>query len=192
MKAKPSMVNNSQSVMRCSEYSRAQFDSKQPPPGTTTVLTINLDGENYMCGGQSSSTDEVPSSQESSDITVDPTTSSAAKSKIIFNQFSFVDPRNSSKFCTCTTSSSSSSSSSENDSPVLPPSTSLQYLGNDHNCNHVISSILPLIECRACFHNICAPLSGTRPCEKKLDYLPPATSLTDIVSTYILIFVFRL
>lgn len=59
-------------------------------------------------------------------------------------------------------------------------------LGNGHNINHVVSSLLPLVECRACFHNVCAPFSNSKPCEKKLDSfnIPPPTLHSDTVSTF--------
>ena len=52
-----------------------------------------------------------------------------------------------------------------------------------HNVSHQVSSLLPLIVCRACFHNVCASFSHTHACLRNPDTLPPPTLTKDVVST---------
>lgn len=49
-----------------------------------------------------------------------------------------------------------------------------------HNASHTVSSLLPLVECRACFHNVCTSFSGSHPCSRPQHTLPPPTVTTDV------------
>lgn len=49
-----------------------------------------------------------------------------------------------------------------------------------HNVSHTVSSLLPLLECRACFHNVCTPFSVTHSCARPHDTLPPPTLTRDV------------
>lgn len=51
---------------------------------------------------------------------------------------------------------------------------------NQHNVCHTVSSLLPLVECRACFHNVCTAFSSSHPCARPHHTLPPPTLTTDV------------
>ncbi|XP_076036314.1 phosphatidylinositol 3-kinase regulatory subunit alpha isoform X1 [Oratosquilla oratoria] len=45
---------------------------------------------------------------------------------------------------------------------------------------HVLSSLLPSIECKWCFHNNCGSFAHLHPCARALDSLPPPTLSSDV------------
>ena len=79
---------------------------------------------------------------------------------------------------------------SNNSCSPLPLGASLNSAsdGGLHNVSHKVSSLLPNVECRACFHNVCAPFSNSHACARQHDTLPPPTLPKDVVSTFFLFF----
>ncbi|KAK7074492.1 hypothetical protein SK128_028207, partial [Halocaridina rubra] len=51
---------------------------------------------------------------------------------------------------------------------------------NYHNVSHAVTSLLPLLECRACFHNVCTSFSTAHPCSRPQHTLPPPTLTSDV------------
>lgn len=62
-------------------------------------------------------------------------------------------------------------------------SSNFSNTNHDHlhlNGTHTMSSLLPLVECRACYHNVCTTFSPAHPCARPQQALPPPTLTKDV------------
>nr|XP_045581853.1 phosphatidylinositol 3-kinase regulatory subunit alpha-like isoform X4 [Procambarus clarkii] len=138
--------------------------------GYTDKHVLNIDKENYMlkCGPPS-----TPACLR--------TPSTAPTDQILFNVTTSSECRSSVLTCVCRPPSCGVSGA------LLAYSTaggSHSYSNgtspNQHNVCHTVSSLLPLVECRACFHNVCTAFSSSHPCARPHHTLPPPTLTTDV------------
>lgn len=139
--------------------------------GYIEIPVLNIDNQNYALktppsysisrGGNNTSPDQV---------VVNVTTS---EEQMRYAHSIATDLRLTALTCTCR--AKSPPVSSKNAFISAPTSTSA----------HKLSSLFPLVDCRACFHTDCGPFCNNHPCPR----LPPDPTLTstlpkDVVSTY--------
>lgn len=148
--------------------------------GYTDKHVLNIDKENYMlkCGPpRAPMCLRTPSTAPTDQILFNVTTSSECRSGVLT--------------CLCRPQSCGT--------PVCGVSGTLAYTTaggshnhsngtspNQYNVSHSVSSLLPYVECRACFHNVCTSFSANHPCARPHHTLPPPTLTTDVVSTFLL------
>lgn len=136
---------------------------------------LNIDKENYMLKYGPTPTPmclRTSSGPSSDQVRFNVTTSSECRSNVLT--------------CLCRPQSCGGSLSGGS-GPLLAYSTaggchshSNGTSPSQHNASHMVSSLLPLVECRACFHNVCTSFSGNHPCFRPQHTLPPATVTTDV------------
>lgn len=136
--------------------------------GYTDKHVLNIDKENYMlkCGPP-----PTPMCLR--------TPSTAPTEQILFNVTTSSECRSSVLTCLCRAQSVnggtllySTAGGSHSHSNGTSP--------NQHNVCHTVSSLLPLVECRACFHNVCTTFSSNHPCARPYHTLPPPTLTSDV------------
>ncbi|XP_066986923.1 phosphatidylinositol 3-kinase regulatory subunit alpha isoform X1 [Macrobrachium rosenbergii] len=179
----------------------ARTPSNVPPTPTTDQILFNVttstecrNSSNLLtclcrsapCGGGGSSTSTSSNSNSSNSNT----SNNGATSNNTNNSCNSNSPSNncnsvnggggvcggcmvSSYTTTTTTSGGGSLNHNANGSTKLSPSLS-------NLTTHTVSSLLPLVECWACFHNVCTPFSAAHPCSRPHRALPPTTVTTDV------------
>lgn len=146
---------------------------------------INIDKENYMLKPGPTPHDHRMGPRGMGGGL--PTTTTVQDS-ILFNVTSPSECRTSALTCLCRPSTGGSSSSPSSGGHYIyssgsgSSSSSCSSSGSSGHAtfSHVVSSLLPLVECRACFHKICSPHAATHPCTRPHDTLPPATHPRDV------------
>lgn len=121
-------------------------------------------------------------------------TSGPSSDQVRFNVTTSSECRNNALTCRCRPQSCGGSVGGGS-GPLVPYSTaggphshSNGTSPNQHNVCHTVSSLLPLVECRACFHNVCTSFTGNHPCSRPQHTIPPPTVTTDVVSTTLFLF----
>lgn len=138
--------------------------------GYTDKHVLNIDKDNYMLkrGPPAMCTVRTPSTTPSDQVLFNVTTSSECRSNVLT--------------CLCRPQSVSTGgggsllaytggSHSHSNGSTSP---------SQHNVSHTVSSLLPLVECRACYHNVCTSYATTYPCARPHHVLPPPTLADDV------------
>lgn len=152
--------------------------------GYTDKHVLNIDKDNYMLKRGppptpvcSSSSVRTPSTTNSNDqVLFNVTTSSECRSNVLT--------------CLCRPQSMTTGGGGSLLSYTAAGGGSLSHSNGTtspnqrSNVSHTVSSLLPLVECWACYHNVCTPYAATYPCARPHNTLPPPTLPDEVVSTH--------